>query len=67
MLSTVLMYGVAYVLLQYNPNFSCSLSIISSYDRGHAMSIVYKGVLNGEKIMELFGGDVEKKIYLHGS
>ncbi|XP_068733105.1 uncharacterized protein [Montipora capricornis] len=44
-------------------DLSC-LSIISSYDRGHAMSIVYKGVPNGEKIMELFG-EMSKRRFIY--
>ncbi|KAK2557531.1 hypothetical protein P5673_020283 [Acropora cervicornis] len=43
------------------------LNIISSYDRGHSMSVVHHGVPNGEKIMELFGGEAKKKIYLYWS
>ena len=31
------------------------------------MSVVHHGVPNGEKIMELFGGDAKKKIYLYWS
>ncbi|KAK2557335.1 hypothetical protein P5673_020438 [Acropora cervicornis] len=40
------------------------LRIISSYDRGHSMSVVHEGVPNGEKIMQLFGGDAKKKSLL---
>ena len=31
------------------------------------MSVIHHGVPNGEKIMELFGGDAKKKIYLYWS
>ena len=31
------------------------------------MSVVHHGVRNGEKIIELFGGDAKKKIYLYWS
>ncbi|XP_074624332.1 uncharacterized protein LOC141882244 [Acropora palmata] len=43
------------------------LRIISSYDRGHSMSIVHEGLPNGEKIMQLFGGDAKKKVFLYWS
>ncbi|XP_044171125.1 uncharacterized protein DDB_G0271670-like [Acropora millepora] len=43
------------------------LRIISSYDRGHSMSVVHEGVPNGEKIMQLFGGDAKKKVFLYWS
>lgn len=51
--------------LKYIIPFYYSFNIISSYDRGHSMSVVHHGVPNGEKIMELFGGDAKKKIYLY--
>ena len=31
------------------------------------MSVVHHGVRNGEKIIELFGGDAKNKIYLYWS
>ena len=31
------------------------------------MSVVHEGVPNGEKIMELFGGDAKKKVFLYWS
>ena len=39
----------------------CSLRIISSYNRGHSMSVVHRGVPDGNEIMQKFGGDAEKK------
>ena len=31
------------------------------------MSVVHEGVPNGEKIMQLFGGDAKKKVFLYWS
>ena len=31
------------------------------------MSVVHEGVPNGEKIMEIFGGDAKKKVFLYWS
>lgn len=53
--------------LKYIILFYYSLDIISSYDRGHSMSVVHHGVPNREKIMALFRGDAKKKIYLYWS
>ena len=45
---------------------SCySLRIISSYNRGHSLSVVHRGVPEGNEIMQKFGGDAKKKIFLY--
>ena len=43
----------------------CSLRIISSYNRGHSISVVHPSAPDGNEIMQKFGGDAEKKIFLY--
>lgn len=45
-------------------SYYTSLEFIASYERGHAMKRVARGLQNGAQIMDLFGGSRKKKIFL---
>lgn len=53
------------VLLRCFHASSGSLRFIKSYDRGHAMSVVFRGVPDSEDIMLNFGGDAKKKVFMY--
>ena len=42
-----------------------SLRFISSYSKGQSMKVVHVGVPSGEKILDLFGGNKKKKVFMH--
>lgn len=42
-----------------------SLRFISSYTKGEAMKVVHVGVPSGYKILDLFGGNKMKKVFMH--
>lgn len=42
-----------------------SLEVIKSYARGHAMMKVADGLLSGAEILEHFGGNRKKRVFLY--
>ncbi|XP_067047828.1 uncharacterized protein [Acropora muricata] len=42
-----------------------SLTFIKSYERGHAMATIKKGLLNGEEIVRHYSSSHKRKIYFH--